>query len=91
LDAKRMRVRDHKAEYEKRAAVKRAAQEKQMQEQRAATPPYQLGRQDAASHRAAVETYNARPPPEPIPWAKGTPEEIEYDRGWRDSMRQSKE
>lgn len=85
-----MRVRDHKAEYEKRAAAKRAAQEKRREEQRAATPPYQLGQQDAASHRAAIETYNARPPTPSIPWEKGTPKESEYDRGWRDFMQQAR-
>jgi hypothetical protein len=43
--------------------------------------PYELGRRDAASHAVTVELYNAKPP-DCCPYAKGTAEGVEYDRGW---------
>jgi hypothetical protein len=54
--------------------------------ERATMAPYDLGRQGAANQAAAVERYNARPP-DPCPFHKGTPEEAEYDRGWKDWFR----
>lgn len=47
--------------------------------------PYQLGQQAAAMRRGAYEMYNAFPPDD-CPFEKGTPEEKEYDRGWKDFM-----
>jgi hypothetical protein len=47
--------------------------------------PYRLGRDGACSRRAAMDTYNAAPP-DPCPFQKGTPEEAEYDRGWKAQM-----
>jgi len=47
--------------------------------------PAELGERDAYLHADAVETYNARPP-DRCPFAKGTPEQREYDRGWRKAM-----
>jgi hypothetical protein len=52
--------------------------------------PFDLGKEHAAVHRAAVERYNAKPP-DSCPFAKGTSEEAEYDRGWKDYMKQMRE
>ena len=46
---------------------------------------YQLGRDAACDRQAAYETYNAFPP-DRCPFKKGTPEEAEYDRGWKAQM-----
>jgi hypothetical protein len=43
--------------------------------------PYELGQEGARLHRIAFEMYHC-------PFAKGTPEEIEYDRGWEDYSKQ---
>lgn len=51
--------------------------------ERAAMAPYDLGREDAVRHAAAVARYNARPP-DRCPYPRGSAEEDEYDRGWRD-------
>lgn len=47
--------------------------------------PYDLGVEDANLHKSAVERYNAHPP-NLCPFVKGTPEEAEYDRGWKDAL-----
>ena len=47
--------------------------------------PYELGRHGAVRRQAAYERYNAFPPDD-CPFKKGTPEETEYDRGWKDQM-----
>ena len=51
--------------------------------------PYELGQLGAASRQAAYETYNAFPP-DNCPFKTGTPEELEYDRGWKDWMARDK-
>jgi len=56
-----------------------------------ATTPYTLGRQHAAARITAIETYNARPAGDPCPYPKGTPAEADYDRGWKDYMREERE
>ena len=47
--------------------------------------PYDLGVEDADLQKYAVVRYNSRPPAR-CPFAKGSHEEVEYDRGWRDAM-----
>jgi hypothetical protein len=47
--------------------------------------PYQLGERAAADRQPAYETHNAFPPDD-CPFDKGTPEEAEYDRGWKAAM-----
>jgi hypothetical protein len=51
------------------------------------TKAYQLGREHAAAHAAAVERHNTRPP-DRCPFAKGSAEETEYDRGWKARMKE---
>ena len=48
-------------------------------ERRSKMSPYDLGVEDAIAHMDAVDRYNARLSPA-CPFAKGTPEEAEYDR-----------
>jgi hypothetical protein len=81
-----VRQREYQREYrrKKRAAATQEWARKE-QERRAKMSPYELGVEDAVYHRAAVEHYNARPPNR-CPYAEGTPEEAEYDRGWKDQM-----
>ena len=50
--------------------------------------PYQRGQEAACMHLAAIERYNAAPP-DSCPYKKGTPEEDEYDRGWKTAMKHS--
>ena len=78
----RARQRDRQREYRRHKAEARRIQN---EERRAKMSPYALGVEDATTHKSADETYNARPP-DPCPFAKGTPEEAEYDRGWKDAM-----
>jgi hypothetical protein len=47
--------------------------------------PYEQAAEDAASHHAAIEMYN-HAPPDRCPFKRGTPEEAEYDRGWKATM-----
>ena len=47
-------------------------------------PPYEKGRDDRVTLISALRTYNARPPIV-CPYAEGTPERAEYDRGWGDT------
>jgi hypothetical protein len=54
-------------------------------ERRSKMSPYDLGVGDANSHKSAVERYNGGPP-DRCPFDKGTPEEAEYDHGWKDAM-----
>jgi hypothetical protein len=47
--------------------------------------PYEEGKSGAIRRKAALRTYNAAPPDD-CRYEKGTPEEAEYDRGWKDQM-----
>jgi hypothetical protein len=47
--------------------------------------PYDLGAEDAITLKSAIKMYNTRPPLQ-CPFAQGTPEEAEYERGWTDAM-----
>ncbi len=55
------------------------------EERRSKMSPYDLGEEDARTQKSAVEMYNARPPIQ-CPFLSGTPEETEYDCGWKDAM-----
>lgn len=79
----RERRRRYQREYRRRKEI-RASME--YAERRSKMKAYDLGREDAVAHRSAIETHNARPPSR-CPFARGTPEEAEYDRGWNDVMR----
>jgi len=53
----------------------------EMKASRSRMSPYALGVADHRSLRAATEMHNRRPPIV-CPFADGTPEKAEYDRGW---------
>lgn len=50
-----------------------------------AATPYYMGYKDGLSHSITMSRYNQRPP-DKCPFAKGTLEEQQYDRGWRDGV-----
>jgi hypothetical protein len=50
-------------------------------EVRSKMSPFDLGVADHRSLRKATVTHNARPP-FVCPFKEGTPEKVEYDRGW---------
>jgi hypothetical protein len=92
------RKRDHENDPKvkrRRALQKKYRQRKQRERdkaklkawtaERAAKTPYALGREDAISHTAAIDTYGAAPDDQ-CPFKRGTPEEAEYDHGWKDQM-----
>lgn len=58
------------------------------EKRRSKMSPYALGKEDAMVQKSAVEIYNTRPPGR-CPFAKGTLEETEYDRGWTDAMHET--
>jgi hypothetical protein len=60
----------------------RSAERVRDRERRARMTPYELGCEAAIAHSGAVERYSARSP-DTCPFAKGTDEEKEYDRGWK--------
>lgn len=88
-DATNSRQRERKREYRRLKKLgggdyyegRRIATE----ERRSKMSPYDLGVEDAVTQKSAVEIYNARPPKQ-CPFLSGTPEEAEYDRGWKDAM-----
>jgi hypothetical protein len=51
------------------------------QEARSKMSPYELGTADHRSLRHATEMHNRRPPIR-CPFADGTREKVEYERGW---------
>jgi hypothetical protein len=50
--------------------------------------PYRQGRGAAATRLACLERYSAAPPDD-CPFAKGTKEERDYDRGWKEYMKET--
>jgi len=82
--ARKARQRGYARKYRE---AKRRKQGLEWKQHRARMSPYALGREDAITHKSAVETYNARPS-DSCPFARGTSEEAEYDRGWEDAMHQ---
>jgi hypothetical protein len=46
---------------------------------------YKDGYAAAMTRQALIERYNASPP-DNCPYQKGTPEEADYDRGWKAAM-----
>ena len=70
--------------YREQRAKDRAAQALR----EASKTPYQRGREAAYMRLDAVERYNVRLS-DNCPYEKGTPEEAEYDRGWKAVMKHS--
>jgi hypothetical protein len=59
------------------------------EQRRSQMSPYDLGVEDASSRLAALRIYNVRTP-DSCPFAQGSSEEAEYDRGWRDTMQKAR-
>jgi hypothetical protein len=76
-----------RADREQRAK-ERAAMDAAEARREASKTPYQRGMEAAHTRLDVVARYNVRLD-DNCPYKKGTPEEAEYDRGWKAAMKRS--